>query len=153
MTETFCLETFHVFPVPARKVWALLADFAAIQQWWPRGGAIEIERVVVEGEGVGMVRHIHNRGMRRAISERLDFIDDANMILRLSHVGSEPPNLPFYQATGQLSDLSGDRSRFTYRSELRVARGAENVSRDHLLAAYASMFKGLQAAASLPAGD
>lgn len=148
MTETYSLQTFHVFPVSARAVWALLADFGAITRWWPKGGPVEIDRVVLEGQGVGMIRHIYNKGMPQAISERLDLLDEAHMILQLSHAGSGLPNLPFYQATGQLSELAGNRCEFSYRSKFQVARGEENISRDRLLRAYALMFKGLEAAAT-----
>jgi hypothetical protein len=140
------LQTLHVFPCPAREVWTLLADFGAIDRWWPKDSPVRIERVEVEGTGVGMIRHIYVAGLEHPIDERLDFLDEANMVLRLSHARPTPPNLPYYRATGRLADLDGGRSAFTYEGEFSTAPGEENAGRDRLLRSYANMFRGLEQA-------
>lgn len=146
MTRRHRLRTLHVFPCQSRQIWSLLADFGAIERWWPKDGPVRIQRVEVEGKGPGMIRHIYVEGVERPIDERLDFIDDASMVFKLSHAQANPPNLAFYQATGRLADLEDGRSLFTYESEFSTAPGEENAGRDRLLRSYANMFRGLEEA-------
>ena len=136
------LRTFHVFEAPAYEVWALLADFGAIERWWPTDGPTVIERVEIEGQGPGMVRHIFNRGARHRISERLERLDASERILQLTILGRD--SAPWYQATGRLIDLEDGRCRLDYEGEFSAPRGRENQTRDGLLATYAEMFRGLQ---------
>jgi hypothetical protein len=56
------------FDVSAEKLWAILADFADIS-WIPG-----IEKVEIEGEGVGMIRHVTAPGLPQ-LHERMDAID------------------------------------------------------------------------------
>ena len=83
------ITTHHDFDAPAALLWELLADFAHIERWWPKDiPAVQIERVEVgrlenlkaladdvelEGEGIGLTRHIYNKGFAAPVSERLDF--------------------------------------------------------------------------------
>ena len=55
------------FDAPADKLWAMLANFGDIS-WIPA-----IETVVLEGEGVGMIRHVTTPGLP-TLAERLDAI-------------------------------------------------------------------------------
>lgn len=148
MTRRHRLQTLHVFPCRARQVWNLLADFGGIERWWPKSGPVRIRRVDIDGEGMGMIRHIYVDGIDLPIDERLDFIDDANMVLRLSHAQTNPPNLLFYQATGRLMDLDDGRSLFTYEGEFSTSPGEENAGRDRLLRSYDNMFQGLSSMVS-----
>jgi len=141
------IRTFHVFDAAAREVWTLLEDFGGIKGWWPTDGAILIERVELEGKGIGMVRNIFNRGAARAVSERLDRLDSEKRVLQLSILGPDPARTAWYQATGRLVELDDGGCRLDYESEFAAPRGRENQTRDAILAAYRAMFIGLQNAA------
>jgi len=133
-----------VFEAPADKVWAFLADFGAIERWWPTDGPIVIERVEVEGQGPGMVRRIFNRGARYGVSERLERLDSNERVLQLVILDRDSARPPWYQATARLIDLPVGRCRLDYESEFSVPQGRENQTRDGILATYAEMFRGLQ---------
>jgi hypothetical protein len=137
-----------VFDTPATKVWKLLADFGAIQSWWPTEGPIVIERVELEGQGPGMVRHIFNRGSTHCVSERLERLDSDKRVLQLSILGRDSSRTPWYQASARLVELEGGGCRLDYESEFSAPRGRENQTRDGILAAYRAMFSGLQNATS-----
>jgi len=142
------IRTFHVFDASAGALWALLADFGAIERWWPTKGTLLIERVELEGHGIGMVRHIFNRGAARPVSERLDRLDLEERVLQLSILSAEPPRTAWYQATCRLIARDDGGCRLDYESEFTAPRGRENQTRDAILAAYRDMFIGLQDAAA-----
>jgi uncharacterized protein YndB with AHSA1/START domain len=147
------LRTFHIFDASASNVWDLLADFGAIQSWWPTEGPVVIERVELEGQGLGMVRHVYNRGAAHPVSERLDRLDSAERVLQLSILGRPPARTPWYQATARLVELEDGRCRLEYQSEFSAPRGRENQTRDGILVAYRALFSGLQtASAAAPSG-
>ncbi len=148
MSTPLTLRTFHVFEAPAAKVWELLADFGAIQSWWPAEGALVIERVEIEGQGPGMIRHIFNRGAKHRVSERLERLDSQQHLLQLSVLGRDPGASPWYYATAKLVELGGERCRLDYESEFSAPPGRENPIRDGFLLAYQAMFSGLQKAVS-----
>lgn len=92
------------FEVSAEKLWAILADFADIS-WIPG-----IEKVEVEGEGVGMIRHVTAPGLPQ-LHERMDAIDHEKMILDYS-----VPEVAFiraknYTARAQVFALEDKRCR------------------------------------------
>lgn len=132
---------------PADRVWALLADFGAIERWWPADGPAPIVRVELEGCGVGMVRRIHNAGAARPVDERLDLSDPAERRLVLSIVGDRPLGLGAYVAEGRVVALAGDRSRLEYRAVFVAdpARG-ESVLKG-LRRTWETMARGLEGAA------
>lgn len=141
--------TNHDFTAPAEALWSLLEDFSNIERWWPKDDpAVQIALVELEGEGVGMVRHIHNRGFPAPVSERLDFQDAQTLTYRLSIVGNRPAGITEYQATGWVERLSGDCCRLHYRGEFSTVAGREEDARTFLCGAYALMFKGLTATLS-----
>ncbi len=131
----------------AEDVWRYVEDFADIQAWWPRGGVVDIERVELEGEGIGMVRHIYNVGFTSAVSERLDYLDPASHRWQLSIVCDKPAGILEYQATGQLTALGDKSCRLSYRGEFSAEQGREDEARGFLLAAYKLMANGLESAA------
>jgi len=138
------IETYQDLDAPAGMVWALLADFADIELWWPTDDeVVMIERVELEGEGVGQIRHIYNRGFSTAVSERLDYQDPENLSYKLSIVGDRPAGLLSYQATGWIEPLPDDRCRLNYRGEFTTLPGQAQEAEAFLRAAYALMFKGL----------
>jgi hypothetical protein len=141
------IDTHYDMQAPADAVWPLLEDFADIQTWWPKGKVVDIERVEVEGNGVGCIRHIYNVGFPNAISERLDFLDPENRMLKLSIVCDLPAGMVQYQATGQLIELDANSCRMTYHGEFLAEEGKADEVRGFLLGAYDLMFQGLEAAA------
>lgn len=124
----------------------MLEDFGNIESWWPSDGDVRIKEVVLEGSGVGMVRHMYNAGRSAPISEKLDFLDPDSRTLKLSVVGQRPAGLLCYQATGQVREVDARRCRLQYHSEFEVESGREAEAREFLLGAYALMFAGLEAA-------
>ena len=92
------LHSHHDISAPRDTIWGLLMDFGNIQAWWPANTPIDIERVELEGSGVGMIRHIYNVGFEGAVSERLDSLDLANYTLQLSIVGARPAGQQFFCA-------------------------------------------------------
>lgn len=140
------IEAQHDYLVPPQQLWDLIADFGNIEAWWPSGGAVNIERVELEGEGIGMVRHIYNEGMPAPVSERLDYLDPAALTWRLSIVGAKPAGLRHYRATGRIRVLADGRTRVEYQGEFETETGEENQAREFLQGAYALMFTGLEQA-------
>lgn len=132
---------------PADSIWQLLADFGNIQRWWPDDGAVRIEDVQLESQGIGMIRHIQNRGARHRVSERLDFIDPATRTLVLSIIGTRPSGITAYIAEGHIVEIEAARCRMDYRVLVTTTPGREDQMRDALEKTYEMMFAGLQAAA------
>lgn len=136
-----------VLETPAAAVWELLADFGDIQRWWPADGPIQIERVDIEGSGVGMIRHIHNKGIPGFISERLDLVDPATRTWILSIVGTRPRGMTAYVAEGHLVELDAGRCRIDYRANVTTDPGREEQVKRALLLTWPVMFRGLEQAA------
>lgn len=129
------------FPVPAAKLWAVVADFGAIGDWWPPG---MLDRVEVEGDGVGMVRSIHTR-VGIVLHEQLRAIDHASRRLSLAIVGDLPAGMEGYHATGSVADAGEESCTLTWEGRYRVPdTAAETSARNFIEGAYASMFSGLR---------
>ena len=133
------LKVSRDFDVAADKIWALLVDFGDIQKWWPT----TLERVDIEGEGSGMIRHMYTGNIEHPVSERLDSLDHENMIIRLSIIGTMPAGMTQYNATGTLTRTGADTCQIEYRSEFQVEENMEDVASGFLLGAYEAMFTGL----------
>lgn len=137
----------HDFNAPPAVLWDLLSDFGHIERWWPQHDpAVQIDRVEMEGEGFGMVRHIYNKGYPDPVSERLEFLDPETLTYRLNIVGKPPMGITYYQATGRLEPLADGRCRLHYRSEFLTESGQPDEAEAWLRMAYALMFAGLAAA-------
>lgn len=141
------ITTTENLAAPADAVWRLLADFGAIERWWPKDGAVRIESVRIEGEGIGMVRHIQNAGVPQPVSERLDYIDPSKRTLVLSIIGERPPGITAYVAEGRVEALDGASCRMHYRALVTTEPGLEEAVRKGLLKTWSRMFRGLEAAA------
>ncbi|MCY1393305.1 Polyketide cyclase / dehydrase and lipid transport [compost metagenome] len=138
------IEVYHDFPAPAAMLWEMLADFGNIERWWPQDEpSVQIERVEFEGQGLGLTRHIYNRGFAAPVSERLDFQDPQARVYKLSIVGARPAGLTQYQATGQIEALTPRRCRLNYSSVFTTVSGQPEEAEVFLRGAYALMFKGL----------
>jgi uncharacterized protein YndB with AHSA1/START domain len=137
-----------VIKAPAEAVWQLLEDFGNIQRWWPADGPIRIEHIEVEGQGVGMIRHIQNHGARHRVSERLDFIDPATRTLVLSIVGTRPGAITAYVAEGRVVEIDATSCRIDYRALVTTTPGREDQVREGLMKTWKIMFAGLESAAA-----
>ncbi len=124
---------------PLERVWPFLENFADILAWWPAGRAVDIERLELQGEGIGQIRHSYNVGFPNAVSEPLNFLDAKNHTLKLSLVGLRPAGLLKRHATGQLTALGPDARRMTYHSEFVDGEGRAETARECLLGAYQLM--------------
>jgi hypothetical protein len=133
----------------ADSVWATLADFGNIQRWWPRDVPMPLERVTLEGQGIGMIRHILNRGARQPVSERLDLLDSATRTIVLSIVGERPIGLTAYVAEGRVVEIDPEQCRLDYRALFTTMPGREEVVRQGLLKTWSVMFRGLEQACGL----
>ena len=142
------LHSHHDINAPRETIWALLMDFGNIEAWWPKDAPIEIERVELEGSGVGMTRHIYNVGFGTPVSERLDALDTKNFSLNLSIVGERPAGLLHYQAMGKLTTLDDGGCRLTYDSEFLAEAGGDDDAKAFLLGAYELMYQGLDGVAN-----
>lgn len=138
------IEASCTFDASASKVWALLEDFAAIQQWWPDDGPITVARVECEGSGIGMIRHIYNLGMNVPVSERLDYLDAGNKTLILSIVGERPKGIDAYVAICKLVDISADQCRLDYRGFVSVSPGTDTRTEANIRFTWDRMFEGLR---------
>ncbi|EED35009.1 hypothetical protein NOR51B_950 [Luminiphilus syltensis NOR5-1B] len=128
-------------------IWPLIVDFGNIEAWWPQGQAIDIERVDIDGEGIGMTRHIYNAGFSHAVSEQLLALDPEIYRWQLAIVGERPAGLVQYTATGQLHPSDDGSCGISYRGEFRTEPGREQEAETFLRGAYQMMFDGLQQAA------
>jgi hypothetical protein len=92
------------FEFSAEKLWAVISDFGDIS--WVPG----FEKVEVEGEGVGMIRHITIPEFAQ-VHERLDAIDHEKMILDYSLPIVEYIQVKNYHARAQVIALESGRCK------------------------------------------
>jgi uncharacterized protein YndB with AHSA1/START domain len=143
------VKTSRLLQAPAGEVWALLADFGAIARWWPKDGAVVIDEVVVEGSGIGMVRHIRNRSSSHAVSERLDFLEEASRTIVLSIIGERPVGIDAYVAEGHVHEVDSDTCRMDYRALVMTASGRDELVGKAIMKTWSLMFRGLESSAGL----
>jgi hypothetical protein len=131
----------ETYPVPAGRLWDLVADFGAVEQWWPPG---MLTRVDVEGEGVGMVRSIHTI-VGIVLNEKLESIDPAARVLTLSIVGDLPAGMQDYRASGRVSEAEDGTCTLTWEGHYKVPDAeSEAGARQFIEGAYGAMFQGLR---------
>jgi len=129
------------FPVPAERLWKVVADFGALADWWPAG---TLEKVEVEGQGVGMVRSIHTI-VGIVLHEKLESLDDAARTLELSIVGDLPVGMEEYHATGSVREDGASGCRLVWEGHYKVpSEEAEAGARGFIEGAYGAMFSGLR---------
>ena len=88
----------------ANEVWAVIADFGNVD--WVPG----VEKVDLEGEGVGMIRHL-TVPVYPPLHERLDAIDHQQMLLDYSIPAVAYLQVKDYRARAQVFALEGPRCR------------------------------------------
>ncbi len=106
------------FEFSAEKLWAVISDFGDIS--WVPG----FEKVELEGEGVGMIRHITVPEFP-PLHERLDAIDHYKMILDYSIPNVEYLQVKNYYARSQVIPLEKDRCKVIWSCIKAEADGAD----------------------------
>lgn len=94
-------------PVAAAKAWELVADFGNIS--WAPG----MDKVEVEGQGVGMVRKIF---MPEAppVEEKLEALDPQTMTMVYTIPAGLPMPVTNYRATAKVVDLGNNQCRIDW---------------------------------------
>ena len=88
----------------ADVVWGVFADFGNVS--WVPG----VEKVEVEGEGIGMIRHL-TVPVFPPLHERLESRDHDAMVLEYSIPNVEYIEVENYRARAQVTDLGSGRCR------------------------------------------
>lgn len=108
-------------PVPADKVWTVLADFAGFLKWTGTDPGRTIE--ITGGPGVGMTRHLNLPGIG-TMAERLDKLDHATRTQVYTLVAGQPIGMGQYKATVVVSDRPGG-CRLNWTGEFEAVPGAD----------------------------
>ena len=126
---------------PADAVWEVIADFGSLGEWWPAG---LLEKVDVEGAGIGMVRALHTV-IGIVLRERLDAIYPDEHRLELSITGDLPVGMAEYNATGRVIAKGPDCCSIDWTGRYKVpSKQAVEGARSFIEGAYAMMFKGIR---------
>ena len=88
----------------SEAVWAVFADFGNVS--WVPG----IEKVALEGEGIGMIRHL-TVPVYLPLHERLEVLDPDARVLEYSIPRVEYIGVKSYRARAQVIDLGDGRCR------------------------------------------
>ncbi len=110
----------HEFEVGADRLWAILADFGNVD--WVPG----VEKVELEGEGVGMIRHI-TVPVFPPLHERMDAIDHERMVLDYSIPAVEYLQVKDYTARAEVFALEGERCRVIWSGKA-AAEGTDDAT-------------------------
>jgi hypothetical protein len=98
------VEVEREYDFSAAAVWAVFADFGNVS--WVPG----VEKVELEGEGIGMIRHL-TVPVLPTLHERLEVLDHAEKVLEYSIPNVEHIQVKNYRARAQLVDLGAGRSK------------------------------------------
>lgn len=127
---------------PASKVWDLIADFGALEKWWPPG---MLEKVVCEGEGVGMIRYLHI-SPEMVLQEKLDVLDPNERRLELSIDGDMPIGIKNYTAIGKVVETGPSTCQLVWAGRYQVpGPDDEAAARGFIEGAYAAQAEGVKA--------
>ncbi len=99
--------------IAADQLWAMLANFGDIS-WIPG-----LEKVELEGEGVGMIRHVSAPGLPQ-LHERMDAIDHETMTLDYSVPAVAYLQVVDYTARAQVTPLAEGRCRVAWSCKSRA---------------------------------
>jgi carbon monoxide dehydrogenase subunit G len=94
----------HEFEFGAETVWAVFADFGNVS--WVPG----VEKVEVEGEGIGMIRHL-TVPVFPPLHERLEGLDHDGKVLEYSIPSVEYLEVESYRARAQVTEAGAGRCR------------------------------------------
>ncbi|MFQ5416901.1 MAG: SRPBCC family protein [Myxococcota bacterium] len=116
----------------AEEVWAVFADFGNVG--WVPG----IEKVELEGKGVGMIRHLTVPVYPR-LHERLEVLDHGERVLEYSIPEVEYIGVKNYRARAQVIDLGDGRCRVRMSCRAEANGGPEAEVRSKTRDFYAAM--------------
>lgn len=127
--------------------WEVLADFGNFLAWATGGAGVER----LEGEGVGMIRHLDIPGLG-LVSERLDLLDDASRTLAYSMVSETMAGMARYSATVQVITDGAGQCCLRWRGEFEPLPEIDSEEVGNSLAgSYTLMSQGLEAFVTAPA--
>jgi len=95
----------------ADVVWGLISNFGN-RDWSPT-----IEKVVVDGEGVGAVRWMYSAGSDKPCAERLEAFDNDDMSMSYSIVENSPLPLDDFLGTVKVSATGDNSCRVDWKAE------------------------------------
>ncbi len=123
------------------SAWGVLADFGNFLAWATGGSGI----ARLEGEGVGMIRHLDIPGLGQ-VSERLDQLDHDSRTLAYTMVSEGMIGISRYSATVEVVGDGVDRCTLKWHGEFETQADtdAEEVNKS-LAGSYAMMAQGLEA--------
>jgi hypothetical protein len=129
--------------ISADAAWRVLADFPGFLKWAAgRQGSIEIE-----GEGIGMIRHMDLPGVGK-MAERLDQLEHSasTSTIGYSLVYGNPAGLGEYSAVATLTSTGANSCKIDWHGEFTPAEGEESASvAKNLETAYQGMSEALTA--------
>ena len=126
------VQTEREYEFGADDVWAVIADFGNVS-WIPG-----IEKVDLEGEGVGMIRHLTVPEYPQ-LHERLDAIDHDEKVLEYSIPAVEYIGVKNYGARAQVIELGPGRCRVLWSCKAEAEGTPEAEARDKVRAFYQAM--------------
>ena len=119
----------------------ILADFGSLGEWWPAG---LLEKVEIEGAGIGMVRTLHTT-IGVVLRERLDALYPDEHRLEPPLTGDLPVGMTEYHATGSVVAKGKDMCVIEWTGYYSVpSREAEEGARTFIEGSYRMMFKGIR---------
>jgi carbon monoxide dehydrogenase subunit G len=128
---------------PPDGIWAVLADFGGFLEWT---GGSEGRSIELEGDGVGMVRHLVLPGIGE-MAERLEKLDHENRTQVYALVSGQPLGMAEYEATVVVKEASGG-AVLEWTGTFSPAPGADTASiAEGLRRSYEGMSEALAAAA------
>jgi len=126
------VELEREYEFGAGDVWAVIANFGNVS--WVPG----IEKVDLEGEGVGMIRHL-TVPVYPQLHERLETLDHVDKVLEYSIPAVEYISVKNYGARAQVIDLGPGRCRVLWSCKAEADGAPEAEARDKTRAFYQAM--------------
>ncbi len=124
------IEREYAFGI--QDVWGVIADFGNVS--WVPG----VEKVDLEGEGVGMIRHL-TVPVFPPLHERLDAIDQEKKVLVYSIPAVEYICVKNYTARAEVVDLGPGRCRVLWSCTAEAEGAPEDEAREKTRAFYEAM--------------
>lgn len=126
------VELEREYEFGAGDVWAVIANFGNVS--WVPG----IEKVDLEGEGVGMIRHL-TVPVYPQLHERLETLDHVDKVLEYSIPAVEYISVKNYGARAQVIDLGPGRCRVLWSCKAEADGASEAEARAKTRAFYEAM--------------
>ena len=137
----FVLELDTNLNCSSDAAWQVLADFGNFLPW-ATGGA---GTVSLEGEGLGMIRHLDIPGLGQ-VSEQLDLLDDVDRILGYAMVSEAMAGMANYSASVQVFSVGEQHCRLQWRGRFKPLPDLDSDEvKNSLATSYKTMAQGLEA--------